>query len=100
VQKNSSKLENLLLIGYSPAKVSLPYQLMSVGLNVLVFILAVALLLIARSLYLTLFESFFPDFVEPSILPSLIIGVILLIIVSVLNMIAVRQKVMAIWNKK
>ncbi|MCR5313328.1 MAG: ABC transporter permease [Bacteroidaceae bacterium] len=100
VQKNSSKLENLLLIGYSPAKVSLPYQLMSVGLNVLVFILAVALLLVARSLYLTLFESFFPDFVEPSILPSLIIGVILLIIVSVLNMIAVRQKVMAIWNKK
>lgn len=33
VQKNSSKLENLLLIGYSPGQVAKPYQLLTVGLN-------------------------------------------------------------------
>ena len=31
LQKNTSKLENLLLIGYSPAKVALPYQNADIG---------------------------------------------------------------------
>ena len=36
LQKNTTKLESLLLIGYSPNKVALPYQLLTVGLNVIV----------------------------------------------------------------
>lgn len=96
VQKNSSKLENLLLIGYSPAKVSLPYQVLTVGLNILVFVLAFVVLVIVRNIYLGMFETFFPSMTAPSVLPSVITGVILLIVVSVLNVIAVRSKVMSI----
>ena len=44
VQKNSQKLENLLLIGYSPRQVALPYQLLTVALNVAVLIIACWLL--------------------------------------------------------
>lgn len=100
VQKNSTKLENLLLIGYSPAKVSFPYQALTVGLNVLVLILAMIVLLIVRSIYLGMFESFFPDLEAPTMLPAIIVGIILLIIVSIFNIIAVRNKVMSIWKRK
>ncbi|MBR6198162.1 MAG: ABC transporter permease [Bacteroidaceae bacterium] len=99
VQKNSTKLENLILIGYSPAKVSLPYQALTVGLNVLVFILSFGLLIIIRKVYMEMFVNFFPDMTAPSVTPSLILGITLLIVVSVLNIIAVRNKVMSIIKK-
>lgn len=100
VQKNSTKLENILLIGYSPAKVSFPYQALTVGLNVLVLILAVVIMLMVRGVYLEMFENFFPDLEVPGIQQALIVGVILLIIVSIFNIIAVRNKVMSIWKRK
>lgn len=100
VQKNSSKLENLLLIGYSPAKVSFPYQALTVGLNVLVLILAVLIMLIIRSVYLDMFENFFPDFEAPGVLLALSVGLGLLVLVSIFNVIAVYNKVMSIWNRK
>lgn len=100
VQKNSSKLENLLLIGYSPAKVSFPYQALIVGLNVLVLILAVVIMLVVRNIYLAMFENFFPDLEVPGIIPALCVGVVLLIIVSIFNIIAVHGKVMSIWKRK
>ena len=99
VQKNSTKLENLILIGYSPAKVSLPYQALTVGLNVLVFILSFGLLIIIRKVYIGMFENFFPDLVVPSLVPSMVLGIILLLVVSVLNIFAVRSKVLSLVRK-
>lgn len=99
VQKNSTKLENLILIGYSPAKVSLPYQALTVGLNVLVFILSFGLLIVIRKVYMEMFENFFPDMAAPSVTPSLILGITLLIVVSVLNIVAVRSKVVSLVRK-
>ena len=100
VQKNSTKLENLLLIGYSPTKVSFPYQALTVGLNVLVLLLAVAVMLVVRSIYLEMFQNFFPDLEVPGILPTLCVGVLLLVMVSIFNIIAVYGKVMSIWKRK
>lgn len=100
VQKNSTKLENLLLIGYSPTKVSFPYQALTVGLNALVLLLAVAVMLVIRSIYLEMFQNFFPDLEVPGILPTLCVGVLLLVMVSIFNIIAVYGKVMSIWKRK
>ena len=100
VQKNSTKLENLLLIGYSPTKVSFPYQALTVGLNALVLLLAVAVMLVVRSIYLEMFQNFFPDLEVPGILPTLCVGLVLLVIVSIFNIIAVYGKVMSIWKRK
>lgn len=33
LQKNSGKMENLLLLGYAPSRVARPYQLLTLGLN-------------------------------------------------------------------
>ena len=100
VQKNSTKLENLLLLGYSPAKVSFPYQAMTISLNVLVFILAIVVMLIVRAIYLSYFESFFPNIGVQGILPALLVGLLLLVIVSVFHVIVIRRKVINIWKGK
>ena len=100
VQKNSSKLENLLLIGYSPANVSKPYQLLTMGFNIVVLIVAWVVLFFLRSYYMDFIETLFPDIDEGSMLPAILLGLVLFFIVSVLNIIAIRRKVMKIWNRK
>ena len=100
VQKNSSKLENLLLIGYSPNNVAKPYQLLTMGLNVVVLIVAWGILFFIRSYYMNFIETLFPDIDEGTLLPAIVLGVILFLIVSVLNIIAIRRKVMNIWERK
>lgn len=100
VQKNSSKLENLLLIGYSPANVSKPYQLLTMGLNIVVLIVAWVVLFFLRSYYMDFIETLFPDIDEGSMLPAILLGLVLFFIVSVLNIFAIRRKVMKIWNRK
>ena len=100
VQKNSSKLENLLLIGYSPANVSKPYQLLTMGLNIVVLIVAWVVLFFLRSYYMDFIETLFPDIDQGSMLPAILLGLVLFFIVSVLNIIAIRRKVMKIWNRK
>lgn len=100
VQKNTQKLQNLLLIGYSPAKVSLPYQLLTIGINALVLVLALGLLFFLRSYYMEMLHSVFPEMDGGSILPSIFIGLIIFLLISIFNMLAVRNKVMAIWKNK
>jgi len=100
VQKNSSKLENLLLLGYSPQRVSLPYQLLTIGLNVLVLILAFIIMLCMRGIYLDMLRGFFPQFSTPSVLLSVLIGIGIFMAVSLFNIIVVRNKVISIWNRK
>ena len=100
VEKNSTKLENLLLIGYSPAKVSKPYQLLTLMLNVLVLIIAFVAMTAVRNVYLEMFETFFPDFEAPRVLHTYLLGIGLLFIVSVLNIFAIKSKVLSIWKRK
>ena len=100
VEKNNTKLENLLILGYSPAKVSRPYQWLTVGLNLLVLVLALALLYVIRSIYLHQFQSFFPQMEIPTMWYAVAVGIVLFLVVSVFNIIAVKRKVLSIWNRK
>lgn len=93
VQKNTIKLQNLLLIGYSPAKVSLPYQILTIVMNALVLLIALGLLLWVRSIYMNMLWTMFPNMQETSMLPSLLLGIALLLLVSVFNVLAIRRKV-------
>lgn len=100
VQKNSSKLENLLLIGYSPGNVSRPYQLLTIGLNVVVLIIAWGILYFLRSYYMDFIEALYPDIEDGSMMPAIALGLGLFLVVSLLNMFAIRRKVMNIWKRK
>ena len=100
VQKNATKLQNLLLIGYSPSLVAMPYQLLTIGLNFVVLLIAMIVLSLIRGYYMEVIETLFPDIEEGTIIPSLVVGLCLFALISVVNVIAVRRKVMSVWRRK
>jgi len=100
VQKNSSKLENLLLVGYSPSNVAWPYQLLTILLNVGVLIIAVVALFFVRRYYLSVIYTLFPDMHEGTMLPAIILGVCIFVVVTAFNMLAIRHKILNIWKHK
>ena len=93
VQKNSTKLQNLLLIGYSPARVARPYQLLSVWLNLGVLVMALALLFVVRTYYMDILIALFPDIADGSLLPGLACGLLLTVVVILFNILAIRNKI-------
>ena len=100
VQKNSTKLENLLLIGYSPGRVARPYQLLTAMLNVVVLIVSLILLYFIRGYYMDFIYQLFPELSETSFLPAIILGVLIWLIVTLLNFIVIRRKITMIWKRK
>ncbi|MDD6553242.1 MAG: ABC transporter permease [Prevotellaceae bacterium] len=100
VQKNSSKLENLLMIGYSPNAVARPYQLLTIGLNIAVLLIAWIILFFVRNYYMDIIETLFPQMDDGSMLPAFLMGVALFVLVSICNIIAIRRKIISIWERK
>lgn len=100
VQKNADKLENLLLIGYSPSRVARPYQWLTIGLNVLVLVIALVILFFLRRYYMEIINTLFPQTSTSGLLPAIITGGTLFLLVSILNIFAIRRKVMSIWKRK
>lgn len=100
VQKNTTKLENLLLIGYSPLRVAMPYELLTLSLNAVVLAIALVIILFTRNYYMSVIETLFPQIDEGSMWPAVLLGLLLFIFVSVMNFIAIYRKVMRIWWRK
>lgn len=100
VQKNSTKLENLLLIGYSPSRVALPYQILTIALNFAVLIIALVALFLVRGYYMDVIVTLFPEITEGSMIATILLGLGLFAIVSVVNIVVVRLKITSIWNRK
>lgn len=100
VQKNSSKLENLLLIGYSPSHVAAPYQWLTVCLNAGVLLISWVILFFVRRYYMDIIETLFPEIDDGNMVPAVIVGLILFVVVTLLNQIAIRRKIMRIWYRK
>ncbi len=100
VQKNARKLENLLLIGYSPSRVARPYQLLTASLNLIVLIIAIVSVMIVRSYYMTMIEDIYPELSSGSILPMLTVGASLFLLVTFINIFVIRRKIIRIWHRK
>lgn len=100
VQKNTTKLENLLLIGYSPFRVAMPYEVLTLCLNAFVLLVALVIIGFMRGYYMGVIETLYPSINEGSLLPAMILGIILFVIVSAINQIAIYRKVMRIWWRK
>lgn len=74
--------------------------MLTVGLNVSVFLIAFLIVMCVRNLYIGMFHSFFADFSLPSVMNTVVVGLLILIMVSVSNVVAVRRKVMSVWTRK
>lgn len=93
VQKNTMKLQNLLLLGYTTARVSLPYQLLTVFMNAAVLLIALCILFALRGWYMRMLWAMFPDIQEGKVMPTIILGCALFGVVSLINIIAVRNRI-------
>ena len=93
VQKNAYKLQNLLLIGYSPFKVSGPYILLTVGLNAFVLVIAILTTLLVRGSYMDTIITLFPEMPDGTVLPMLLLGAALFVIVCCVNVLPIHNKV-------
>ncbi len=100
VQKNSSKLQNLLLIGYRPSRVALPYQTLTVILNLSVLVIAWVALYMVRDYYMDIIYSLYPQMQDGSMMPAIIFGIILFALVTIVNYIAIQRKVMVLWRSR
>lgn len=98
VQKNTEKLQNLLLIGYTTSQTARPYQLLTLLLNVAVLAVALLIVGILRMQYLRTIAALFPDVRTGSFLPALALGVVLLLLVTFLNLLAIRHKIKGMAN--
>ena len=97
LQKNTTKLENLLLIGYGPHRVALPYQALTIGLNAVVLLLSVGVVMWVRTLYLDVVEKMFPSLDAGGCWVMMAVGVLLFVAVSFFNVVAIRKKVLSLF---
>ena len=88
LQKNTEKLRILLLLGYSPFEVALPYERLVSLVNLAVYVLATGLLFWVRCLYLPRLDGLATP---GSILSSLGLGLIIILLISVGNIVAIRR---------
>ena len=97
LQKNTYKLENLLLIGYSTRKVAFPYQAMTVLLNGLVLVLSTAIVLLVRHVYSNLMDEMgLPiDIGAPWL--AIGAGIVLFLIVSAINTTLIYRKMKSLF---
>ena len=98
LQKHTEKIDNLLLIGYTPGSVAKPFHLLTIVLNVTVLLLALAVVVIVRGWYLPLFGELYARFEPTAFMPTLLTGLAILLLVSILNYIAITRKVKTIWH--
>ena len=88
LQKNTKKMQTLLLIGYSPVQVALPYQVLAVGLNLGVTGIA------CNS------QTLFPSLEGSSGHTVLAVAGFLFLFVSIINIGIIHYKLRQIWNGK
>lgn len=100
LQKNTKKMQTLLLIGYSPVQVALPYQVLAVGLNLGVTGIACMLLYGLRRMYLNNLQTLFPSLEGSSGHTVLAVAGFLFLFVSIINIGIIHYRLRQIWNGK
>jgi hypothetical protein len=93
VQKNTEKLQNLLLIGYRRTRIALPYQLLTMVLNVIVLLVAILAVIPIRNYYMTTIDALYPETGHGGMLNTIILGILLLCVVTTLNAVIIRRKI-------
>jgi hypothetical protein len=96
LQKNTVKLQNLMLIGYSPRQVALPYQMLTVGLNVVNGILAVIIVAVVRGFYIDSLTVVAPQMTINPLFGIIVICAVLVVAVAFINVAVIYRKIVTI----
>lgn len=100
LQKNVAKLENLVLVGYKPIYVAMPYILMTVVLNISILVISIVAVAYAQGIYMGYLESVFGASVATTPLTSVIAGVVITAIIILFNLLVIYRKITEISRKR
>ena len=100
LQKNISKLENLVLIGYKPIYVAMPYILMTIILNISILTISIGAVMYAQVLYMGYLGSLFGIELTASPASSITAGVALTVAITLFNFYVIYHKIAQISRKR
>ena len=100
LQKNVNKLENLVLIGYKPMYVAMPYILMTIILNVSIMIISIIAVTYVQSVYMGYLGDMFGLSLEASPAVAIISGIVLTILITLFNFFIIYRKISQISRKR
>lgn len=95
IQKNTTQLQDLLLLGHTPAELSRPYSRMVAVINLAVLALSLLLMLAGRSLYMSVMSDFGTR--GGPVWSAIAVGVVLMAALTAGNVYAIRQKITSLW---
>ena len=100
LQKNITKLENLVLIGYTPKQVALPYNLLTIGLNISIFVISIILIVVTQELYMGYMSQLAGFEISSSPIVAIVVGVILTTGIILFNTYIISRKIKDISQKR
>lgn len=100
LQKNITKLENLILIGYKPQRVALPYNLLTLTLNISILALSIAFIAVAQKLYMGYISQLAGYTLASSPIVAIGVGVVFTIAIILFNFYIINRKIREISRKR
>lgn len=91
LQKNASKINNLLGLGYTVGSVSRNYIALVAAINTVIFVGASVVIVIARTLWAEPFDAIGLSATSP--LPTIAAGFILMALITTINALAIRRAI-------
>ncbi len=96
IQKSTEKIKNLLLIGYTSTQLAIPYQILMIISNILVFAFSLGVMYNLRKLYITELEPILPTLSKSFPMDIIIIAGLLLLAIILINSILIKGRIKSI----
>lgn len=100
LQKNVSKLENLMLIGYKPKRVALPYNLLTIALNVSIWVISSVVIIFAQRLYIDYISQIAGYELSASPVVAIVVGALFTALIIAFNFFIINRKIKEISRKR
>lgn len=100
LQKNVSKLENLVLIGYTPARVALPYNLLTLILNISIWVISTTMVVVAQRLYIGYISQMVGCELPASPMVAICVGALFTAVIIAFNFYIINRKIREISRKR
>lgn len=100
LQKNTEKLENLVLLGYTPRRVAAPYIILTASLNIVILAAGIIIVGIIRGIYTARIATAFDDTAGGGLACTVIAGVVITAVVIAFNTFIIRRKINIISRKR
>lgn len=100
LQKNITKLENLVLIGYTPQRVALPYNLLTLILNLSILIISIIIIVVGQGFYMGYISQLAGCELSSSPMVAIVVGVIFTTAIILFNFHIINRKIKEISRKR